>query len=72
MSFILTLGMVCNLRAHMMKPVLEKEINSDQDILDRGSNLWVGRIPFDADSISLEQSFPFMLNGAVMTSFKVY
>ncbi len=61
-SFILTLAFICNLRAHMMRPVTENEINSDQDILKRGSNLWVGRIPFGSETDSFENSDPFTLN----------
>ena len=45
-----------------MKPVTENAINSDQDILERGSNLWVGRIPFSSETNSLEDSDPFILN----------
>ena len=46
----------------MMRPVTEKEIDSDQDVLDRGAKLWVGRIPFDGKFDSYEQSDPYVLN----------
>ncbi len=44
-AFVLTLAMVCNLRAHLMRPVTEKPINNANDILERGKNLWVGKVP---------------------------
>ena len=31
----------CNLRAHLSKPILEKPLNTEQDIFTRGQNVWV-------------------------------
>ncbi len=43
-AFILTLAMVCNLRAHLMGPVTEKPINNADDVLKRGVNLWIPKV----------------------------
>ena len=37
---ILNLAFTCNLRATLLKPSLEKPINSMQDVEERGENLW--------------------------------
>ena len=55
---------MCNLRAHLLKPISEKPIDNDYDILARGANLWVRRIPFDftAEKFTFEDSTPYFLN----------
>lgn len=63
-TFILTLSLICNLRAHLLKPASEHPIDTDNDILTRGANLWVRRVPFDftAEKFTYEDSMPYFLN----------